>query len=210
MYCSNCGRKNNDSAKFCAGCGSSLQLTVPQGPMSDTKNKLSEIKAELTEKINNLTKKQKTIIVSAASVVLIIMIVIFSSSCGAGASSPEALAQKYVDAINSDRDDSRDERILSCFLPELIEFYYNKAHIDDSADILNEIDGYCDKTKDYEMDIYCHDFENYNPYSLSEIGIIADQSATIILYIKSINGYNSKANLDICKYNGRWYIYDID
>lgn len=49
MYCGKCGKKNEEGAKVCSGCGCSLEM--------DNQGFVSDIKSKINDKIEKLSKK---------------------------------------------------------------------------------------------------------------------------------------------------------
>jgi len=52
MFCGRCGNKNPDENKFCAGCGTPMQVTQGQDEMKSTRN-------DLVEKVETLQAEEK-------------------------------------------------------------------------------------------------------------------------------------------------------
>ncbi|MBQ4096488.1 MAG: zinc ribbon domain-containing protein [Oscillospiraceae bacterium] len=73
MFCSNCGKEIQDSAKFCNGCGNEV---------SGSKAQTSASSSSPIEKLSKLSsgKKKKIAIISGVAVVALVLIVVFINS----------------------------------------------------------------------------------------------------------------------------------
>ena len=54
MFCGKCGNKNSDENKFCAGCGTQMQV-----PTNPTKKDVESTKNELVDKVETLQAEEK-------------------------------------------------------------------------------------------------------------------------------------------------------
>lgn len=82
MYCTNCGEKNNDNAKFCFNCGAKLELhneteETPENKLTLERRQHNTAKDETTPKKEKKKSRKKYII---ASVIIILLLFIFGSS----------------------------------------------------------------------------------------------------------------------------------
>lgn len=202
MYCTKCGKQNDDSVKFCTSCGSALQ----QGAQS---NSMADVKSKISESINKLTQKQKTIIVAAAAVILIVLlIIIISPSCSSGASSPEALAKKYVAAVNSDRA----ENIEDCYLPQMLSFTYKDLNTNKLDKVLDELDAYYYKYNNASIENYTIDIDyDYNISVVDFEKLDVDPSETACITLEYKDNYHAYSiYLFSCEVNGKWSILYVD
>lgn len=73
MFCSNCGKEIQDTAKFCNGCGNAV---------SGSKAQTSASSSSPIEKLSKLSpgKKKKIAIISGVAVVALVLIVVFINS----------------------------------------------------------------------------------------------------------------------------------
>lgn len=90
MFCSECGAKNLDEAKFCEECGAILEEN------NGVKNEKENI-AKSSNSVN-ITKKQKSLIIMIIVIIAIIFAIYKSISVML---SPQKIVEDYIQAINS-------------------------------------------------------------------------------------------------------------
>lgn len=74
MFCSYCGRENNERDKFCIGCGACLEKKVVENTVV---NKVKDNKSE--DLNNNLFNLIKTVLIIGGIIILICFVVAFFS-----------------------------------------------------------------------------------------------------------------------------------
>lgn len=88
MFCSECGAKNADSAKFCEECGAILEEV----------NAVKDEKTKTSSKNISINKKQKSLMI----LILVIIVIIFAFyKIIATSVSPERIVEDYIQAISS-------------------------------------------------------------------------------------------------------------
>ena len=98
MFCGNCGAQNADGAAFCKNCGAQLNAAPqqPQQPVYQQPVYQQQYYAAPKKPFN--TKLIGIIAGAAAAVALVVVLLIVLLGGGVGASSPEAVAEKFVEA----------------------------------------------------------------------------------------------------------------
>ncbi len=215
MFCQNCGKENSNGAKFCRGCGNPMiakavpsqqaaPCPAPDGTASAKSNPISDF-------MNKLTKKQKTMLIIAVSavVLVIVLVIIFVSSCGA--QSPESLVKNYVSAFNSGRTD----KIMNCYYDGCISYYKDNHPSCTNIDYLEYYDEFYDDFSDRiitsfeieEIEYYDKDHEFYE-YML-ERGINVKGGARAIVDM-NFERSDADAYIFMLKTGSGWYIYMVN
>lgn len=95
MFCSECGTKNQDGAKFCENCGAELEVEETASPKKENASK--GVKKESKKKVA-ISNAQKGIIVFC----VIVVVILFSTySVLANKTSPVTIAKDYIEAIDN-------------------------------------------------------------------------------------------------------------
>jgi len=85
MFCKNCGKVNNDGAKFCTGCGCNFDEPLSQG--------------ETATKVGTAKALSKRAIKKPVIIVCVVLVALFSLyQIGLNAAKPERVVEKYVTA----------------------------------------------------------------------------------------------------------------
>lgn len=182
MKCPNCGRENPDGAKFCKGCGGSLQSNSSSVSMSESKSS------------NN------TLIICATILLAIIVIagafVLLNNGSDDSSSSDEVIddadtVSSVDDDSSSDADDSAegmDFNEAATYFPEASDTVL--AHVFDEAD--EDGDGYLsdsefslfkkvrDHTKKYANNLQ-NEYSTVKPSSGDKTGYCADHGRVAVV-----------------------------
>lgn len=89
MYCSNCGKKNPNSAQFCENCGGPLPKTADAGPALSTAG-------QGIAALEFVNEHKKPLIIGLAAVIVLYLVI----SLLAKPKLPIDAAEKYLDAIS--------------------------------------------------------------------------------------------------------------
>lgn len=102
MFCQNCGKEPEEIGKFCPFCGKETGFAVEeetattQEPIGQTNDGTVQ-QVVVSSPINKLTKKQKCSLLVAG---IIVILGIIGYQIGAKFSDPEAIANKYFEALS--------------------------------------------------------------------------------------------------------------
>ena len=133
MFCSKCGAKNDDSAKFCEKCGEPLNTSSPE--------------KEIVVSIEDTKRNKKVGIISVIACAIVIAVILFIAF---GGRSYEKVIDEYIDAqLPCDA-----ETILNLYPKEIVDYAIDEGIEDgDYVDRQDFIDHYNDNIKDKLEDL---------------------------------------------------------
>lgn len=226
MFCTKCGTKNEDNAKFCTACGANLQEEQPVAPAEpvDSAEPVAPVEpiaepaapaAPVAAKMEKSRLVGLIAIAAAAVVVVILAIILF---CGR---SPKAVAKKYVKAFFAGNEKSMSKLFHRKELNEMLDDAdLDKDELDELFDLEWLLDFYEDyygedweysfKIKDID-DVSKRDLKELKEYYDDEFDLKVTAAKTVEVDIE-IEGEEDDDEMEwevtVIKIGGSWYLGD--
>ena len=216
MFCSNCGKALPDDARFCDGCGAKMDagaVSAPEAPAVTTPVYQAAV----------APKKNKGLVIGivSAAVVLVgvVVAIIASSFMGAGATSPEKVAEKFAVAYCT----MDAEAVVDCIPDFMVEnlcsrYYAYPANRKNLAAVMQRqilsLDDYETISVISARRDYTYDTDDLNDY-ISDAGMNVMERAKIKDYCAVnvtavVSGEMENLYVICIKLKNRWYAIDID
>lgn len=210
MYCTKCGKQNEDNAKFCVACGEKLDGTQEQS---------TAYQMGINMPYQAKKKSHKKAVIGIAVVAVILILIISAGTSGSGRGYEETV-DKYLTA----QFDGDAEAVFEMIPEKAVNYLAEEADYDKDEMIqevnkslkqqMNKIDKYLGK--DWEISYEITETEDIKGDDLSDLksdykdmgmGISAAKKITIEITIKAGDTETATSmNIGVIETGGSWYI----
>lgn len=214
MFCTKCGAKIDDGARFCVVCGAKLAVDTPESPKVFTKGIVMEPVPEVRR------RKKIRVVPICVIVILLLAVVLFPKVIFSG-NEEEKLIKKFVDAeINCDA-----EEFLSMIPEPIFDKMYEEdgiSKIQFQSYIEKELKSAMQTVQDtvgedwkisYEIldiaELKGEDFDDVKYDYIDELDLVIDAAKTVEveLFVKAKDTESSRVlDIDLVEIEGTWYL----